>query len=196
MNRFFKQNAAAPSLPLMMSKAQKMCFMKHLSAATSYFEYGCGGTTILAAGMSNIEHITSVDSDSEWVRKISEFAPDCNLIWVDIGITKEFGTPVDDSRRGDFPNYSSVWRNAEKPYDLIFIDGRFRVACAAHIILNPRSVKIMIIDDYENRPQYHCILPYIDIIEIVDGMLVCKPKKRFDRSSLEEIYEEYKFNPE
>ena len=195
MNRFFKNTVSAPSPPLMMSKAQKACFIKHLSAATSYFEFGCGGTTFLAAEMPNIHHIASVDSDFEWAQKVSQLLPDATILWLDIGPTKDLGTPVDDSLRLGFPRYPEVWNTTEKEYDIVFIDGRFRVACAAQIILNPKSVKTIIFDDFAHRPHYHCILPYVDVVEVVDGMMVCRPKKRFDRSSLEALYEEHKYNP-
>jgi protein O-GlcNAc transferase len=198
MNRFFKNTAAAtsaPTFPVMMTKAQKACFIKYLSAATSYFEYGCGGTTVLAASMMNIETITSVDSDFEWAKRVSEVVPDVNVIWLDIGPTKDLGTPLDTSLRLGFPRYSEVWTKAVQSYDTVFIDGRFRVACAAQIILNPRQVKIILFDDFAHRPQYHCILPYLDVLEIVDGMLVCRPKTQFDRYSLEELYEGHKYNP-
>lgn len=194
MNRFFKTTSSAPSPPLVMSKAQKACFLKYLSAATSYFEYGCGGTTFLAAEMSNIQHIASVDSEFEWTQKVSQLLPNILIRWIDIGPTNEFGYPTDATFRDRFPNYSQLWNTTESQYDTVFIDGRFRVACAAQIILNPKSVKTILFDDFTHIPEYHCILPYVTILEVVDDMIVCQPKKHFDRISLEALYDEYKYN--
>ena len=88
-----------------------------------------------------------------------------------------------------------VWSQASHAYDLVLIDGRFRVACAALICLHPKYVKRICFDDFTSRPQYHVILPFIDILETVDTMIVFQPKVGFDRAALQELYETYKYDP-
>jgi hypothetical protein len=88
-----------------------------------------------------------------------------------------------------------VWTQATLPYDLVLIDGRFRVACAALICLFPKQVKRICFDDFTTRPQYHVILPFIDVLETVDSMIVCQPKVGLDRGALQVLYETYKYDP-
>lgn len=194
MLRQFKSAGTQP-LPSMFSSRKKEVFRRLLEQSTGYFEYGCGGSTAIANGMSNLLRIASVETDFEWAKRVHEVCPDVNMIWVDIGPTKEFGQPVDESLRIGWPRVPEVWLKAEQHYDLVLIDGRFRVACAALICLNPKHVKRICFDDFTSRPQYHVILPFIDILETVDTMIVFQPKVGLDRDTLQQIYERYKYDP-
>lgn len=179
----------------MFSSRKKEVFRRLLDQSSGYFEYGCGGSTELANRMPNLLRITSVETDYEWAKKVHEICPDVNMIWVDVGPTKEFGQPVDESLRIGWPRVPEVWLMAEQSYDLVLIDGRFRVACAALICLNPKQVKRICFDDFTNRPQYHVILPFIDVLETVDNMIICKPKVNFDRAACQALYDTYKYDP-
>lgn len=183
------------SLPSMFSSRKKEVFRRLLEQATGYFEYGCGGSTAIANGMPNLLRIASVETDFEWAQRVHEVCPDVNMIWVDIGPTKEFGQPVDEKLRIGWPRVPEVWLIAEQSYDLVLIDGRFRVACAALICLHPNHVKRICFDDFTSRPQYHAILPFIDILETVDTMIVFQPKVGLDRAALQQLYETYKYDP-
>jgi protein O-GlcNAc transferase len=194
MLRQFK-TVSKTALPSMFSSRKKEVFRRLLEQATGYFEYGCGGSTAIANGMSNLLRITSVETDYEWAKRVHEVCPDVNMIWVDIGPTKEFGQPVDETLRIGWPRVPEVWTQASQTYDLVLIDGRFRVACAALICLFPNHVKRICFDDFTSRPHYHAILPFIDILETVDTMIVCQPKADLDRDALQQIYERYKYDP-
>jgi len=63
--------------------------------------------------------------------------------------------------------------------DFVFIDGRFRVACALHVLpfLN-ESGKIGV-HDYMNRKQYHVIEKFYDRVENIDNGAIFVPKKGF-----------------
>src|SRR5258708_6728299 len=73
---------------------------KEMSKATSYLEYGTGGSTLLAAECG-MRLIVSVDSDATWLRKVAEriankrTSVDIELIHCDIGPTGEWGFPLD-----------------------------------------------------------------------------------------------------
>lgn len=189
------KTAGKPNLPSMFSSRKKEVFRRLLDQSKGYFEYGCGGSTAIANGISTLLRITSVETDYEWAKKVHEVCPAVNVVWVDIGPTKEFGQPTDESLRLAWPRVPEVWLMAEQPYDLVLIDGRFRVACAALICLFPKQVKRICFDDFTNRPQYHAILPFIDVLETVDNMIVCQPKASFDRAACQTLYDTYKYDP-
>ena len=63
--------------------------------------------------------------------------------------------------------------------DLVFIDGRFRVACClkCYDIINDNC--LIAFDDFLNRPQYHIVLEYFDVIEKTkDNRMVILQKKK------------------
>jgi protein O-GlcNAc transferase len=179
-----------------MSKAQRTLFMNYLKNARGYFEFGCGGSTAIADSTENLERVTSVESDYDWAKRISDLFPSVTMLWIDVGLTGEFGRPIDEALKPTWPRYSDIWNKGEHVYDLVLIDGRFRVACCLAVILNQKHVKWIIFDDYKSRPQYHVIAPFVDIIDSADSMIVCVPKRRFDRTEVETLYEEYKCNPD
>ena len=182
------------TVPVLMSKAQRTLFMNYLKNARGYFEFGCGGSTAIADTMENLERVTSIESDYDWAKRISDLFPNVTMIWIDVGPTGEFGRPTDEKLSASWPRYSDIWNKSELLYDLVLIDGRFRVACCLAIVLNPKQVQWIIFDDYKSRPQYHIIAPFVDIIDSVDSMIICKPKRKFDRETAKELYEQYKYN--
>ncbi len=125
--------------------------------------------------------------------KIAFFFP------VDIGKTKEWGKPVDDSSKHLFPKYSSDVFISIDPtkLDTVFIDGRFRVACVLQTILNVFSNKsndtIILIHDFWNREQYHSVLHYLEIVEKVDTLGVFKIKDNVDLKKVQKDYDIYKY---
>lgn len=138
----------------------------HLGKASTLLEYGAGGSTILAANTS-IETIVSVESDSEFLSaleaKVRNQFPQLRFfpIHVDIGSTREWGYPLDDTHARSWPKYcSEPWdlcnRNRISP-DLILIDGRFRVACFFITLLCARRGSVILFDDYFDRDHYHAV---------------------------------------
>jgi protein O-GlcNAc transferase len=195
MLRYFKTGPQQPKLPVLMSDKQRTTFLKHLKQAKGYFEWGCGGATLLADATPSLLHVSSVESDYEWAKKVSELAPNSNIIWVDIGATKEFGYPVEENLKQAWPRYSDIWNQTELPYDLVMIDGRFRVACCLAVLRNPKKVQWILFDDFKFRPEYHVILPFVDKADYIDSMLICKPKRDIAKDQLDALIEQYKFNP-
>jgi protein O-GlcNAc transferase len=170
--------------------------MKQLNEAKGYFEWGCGGSTLLADATPNLVHVSSVESDYEWAKKVSDLAVNSNIIWVDIGATKEFGYPAEENLKAAWPRYSDIWNQTELPYDLVMIDGRFRVACCLAVLMNPKKVQWILFDDFKFRPAYHVILPFVEKVEYVDSLLICRPKKGLNPDELSALYEQYKFIPQ
>jgi hypothetical protein len=147
--------------------------------ADSILEYGSGGSTILAAKMQKL--VVTTESSIEWLMELVAAGQEKQLpgkivpIWVDIGQTKEWGYPVDDSHWRNWPNYSlKPWlycREHNIKPELILIDGRFRVSCFVASCLNVNSPTTIVFDDYQNRPEYHIVENFIKPIKIIDNSM-------------------------
>lgn len=175
-------------------------FEKRLREATTYLEYGSGGSTVLAASLG--KRVYSVDSDRIFLTRVQEAlcehapnnASNVSLLYANIGFTREWGQPV---FRKPTPNRMARWRQyyemlwvslnlARIVPDLVLVDGRFRVACALfcmkHLISSPNSV--LIVDDYMGREWYLEIERFGEMVDVVGRMAVFRPKA-FDLSDLE-----------
>jgi hypothetical protein len=140
-------------------------------------EFGSGGSTVLGAEAG--KRVTSVESDKDWAQMMRDWfaanppAGDVDIIWSDIGPTKEWGHPVDDSGWKGFARYPlAVWDLPDFQHpDVVLVDGRFRMGCvlaAAFRINRPIPVYF---DDYANRPRYHQIETFLGApTEIVGRM--------------------------
>ncbi|WP_156429792.1 hypothetical protein [Burkholderia sp. FL-7-2-10-S1-D7] len=149
-----------------------------MKGAEIFLEYGAGGSTILAASCG-IKEIYSVESDRAFLDAVAFRLSEVGGVtfvphYVDIGRTKEWGQPVDDSNARKWPQYcSSVWevlRSGSREPDLVLIDGRFRVACFLISILFSKIGTIILFDDYYDRPNYHVVEKYAKPIERVGRM--------------------------
>lgn len=69
------------------------------------------------------------------------------------------GFPIDPSTKDRWPNYhSAIWNTVDvAEADLYFVDGRFRVACFAQIVLHCSPTAIIGMHDFASRPAYHCV---------------------------------------
>jgi hypothetical protein len=138
-----------------MSDGEIRLYETLLEKATSVLEYGCGGSTFIAAKRKALR-ITSVDSDPGWFDKLRELAPIRNaeadgrlcFFYADIGPTGKHGHPTDENFRSKWPEYSQLpWRDASFAPDLILVDGRFRVACILQSLLHmPKDANIVVHD--------------------------------------------------
>lgn len=182
-------------LPTPFSKLERECFQRYLSQSSNYWEYGCGGTTQMAYAMPHILNITSIDCDKEYSEEVSAVCPKSTMIYVDVGATNEKGWPIEDALQPTWFRYSQIWSAAEKSYDFALLAGRFRLACALWIVLNPRQVKHIAIANFVNRPEYHDLADFVDVVEVVENLAIVKPKQRFNRKACEALYEKVKLDP-
>ena len=168
----------------------KFMFYKYLIKSTHYFEYGSGGSTCKVAMAPNIKTIHSVESDLEWHNKIKtelksiQNNKTINLIYCEMDTKpKSWGNPGPKSVITDWQNYSNqiiTMKNIVKySFDMVFIDGRFRVACCLKCYDAIPDNCLIAFDDFLNRKNYHVVLDYYDIIEKTsDNRMVILKKKR------------------
>src|SRR5262245_26436448 len=116
-----------------------------LASSRCIVEYGAGGSTEMAVNRENVAFIRSIESDAAWLKELlsvpaimtAENAMRLMFVHVDIGPTREWGYPVDCSRRDAWPQYAATpWHPSLPRPDLVLVDGRFRVSCVMHAVLN------------------------------------------------------------
>lgn len=146
---------------LTMPEAEAAALRAAYAGASVVLEYGSGGSTVLAAEAG--AEVWAVESDAAWAAKMQAwFAAHpttgrARVVHADIGPTRDWGHPVDESRLRQWPDYAlKVWDlPGFRHPDVVLVDGRFRLGCfltVAHRITRPVT---LFFDDYVPRTAYH-----------------------------------------
>lgn len=129
----------------LMSDNEASAFQDALQGVRTYLEFGCGGSSALAV-RCGVSRLYITESDRNWVARFRsdarfsalELAGAIVCSVPDLGPIGAWGWPKDRSRIENWSAYSSgIWSRIEMPADLVFVDGRFRVACTLSSILQP-----------------------------------------------------------
>lgn len=185
-------------------------FQQEISRAKSYLEFGMGGSTLFAASLG-VKRIVSVDSDPEWISRIADSiatfrkTSEIDLIHCDIGPTGSWGMPINQEGMANWPQYfHEPWKRFAAVHivpDLIYVDGRFRVACTLYSILRlhlaytslGRGKTRIMIHDFNNRPHYHKVTDYAQIVEQFNTLAVFELRKSFSVADLVSDLLEFQF---
>lgn len=171
--------AALQRPELTMPEAEAALLRAQYARAQVILEYGTGGSTVLASELPG-KTVFAVESDKDWAQMMRSWlashpaAPgtEVDVIWSDVGATKEWGRPVDDSEWRRYPRYPlQVWQLPEfKHPDVVLVDGRFREGCAlAAAFLAERPITLLF-DDYADRTQYHHVEEFLGTPELTGRM--------------------------
>ena len=182
-----------------LSKNDKLMFYKYLDNSKNYFEYGSGGSTYQASIRNNIIKIYSVESDKEWYNILQNKIKSNNFIYFYNEMNtrpNNWGYPGKNSTLEQHKNYSNfminLTKDEQKSIDFILIDGRFRVACCLKCFDIINSDCLIAFDDFLDRPHYHVVLNYYDIVEkTIDNRMVILQKKKGINFISEEIIQQY-----
>jgi hypothetical protein len=145
--------------------------------AETILEFGSGGSTVLAAEAG--KRVTSIESDKAWAQMMRDWfaahppVGQVNIIWSDIGPTKDWGQPIDESGWKRFARYPlAVWDMPGFTHpDVVLVDGRFRMGCALGAAFRITRPVPLYFDDYANRPRYHQIEEFLGApVEITGRM--------------------------
>jgi hypothetical protein len=188
--------------PLLKNNDKKM-FYNLLNKCKVYFEYGSGGSTYQASIRENIQKIYSVESDGEWHNKLKSIIKNkrVNYIYSEIeNKPNTWGYPGKNATEEQKINYSNQLNNLtldEKlSIDLLFIDGRFRVACCLKCFNIVSENCIIVFDDFIPRKNYYIVLDYFDIVnKTQDNNTVVLQKKKNITHIPESIIKEYELDP-
>ena len=111
---------------------------------------------------------------------------------------KTWGHPGKNATNIQKINYSNqmtkLSKEEQESIDLVFIDGRFRVACCLKCYNIIKDNCLIAFDDFLNRQFYHIVLKYFDIIEKTQDNTMVILKKRDNVSVPHELIEEYELD--
>ena len=177
----------------------KQMFYKYLDNSKIYFEYGSGGSTYQASIRNNIFKIYSVESDKEWHTILQTNIKSNNIIYFynEMNVQpNNWGYPGPGSTHIQHIHYSNYIRklttDEQNNIDLILIDGRFRVACCLKCFDIINTDCLIAFDDFLDRPQYHVVLDYYNILEhTTDNRMVILQKKKCINTIPEELILKY-----
>ncbi len=177
-------------------------FAGFVRCARRYVEFGSGASTVLAAALAN-EQVTSLDSSRDWLDRV---ASECRarktrlfprLTFVDIGETADWGFPKDETARARWPSYhASIWDDpAAAQADLFLIDGRFRVACLAQVLLHAGDHAYIAFHDYASRIHYRDTALIAHEIVRVNDLSIFVRRSDFDSGTAARILEDHAYDP-
>lgn len=150
---------------------------RRMSVSHRYIEYGCGGSTALALDCG-IQNVVSIETDLAFcestiekyhLRKFIDVGR-LHLRHIDLGRTTSWGFPILPPRERQIREFLSAPASSGG-FDLAFIDGRYRVAAAAACYLAAPHAIIMI-HDYQSRPEYHVVEEFLDRSTMIEELSI------------------------
>ena len=189
-------------MKIAMTPAELRLFSGVLDSARHYVEFGSGGSTVLAAGLVR-DKVTSFDSSREWLDRVAaacrkahtRLSPE--LILLDIGEIEDWGFPKGDAAQARWPRYhSSMWSDPRHAAaDLYLIDGRFRVACCAQILLHAADEVLIAFHDYALRPHYHRITDIAREVARANDLSIFVRRPDFNPVLARNLLEDHAYDP-
>ena len=171
-----------------MTAEEVACFEHILRSTRIYLEFGCGGSTRLAA-QANVRRIYSVDTDQNWIEACIRHPSIAPLVeagrakfhWADVGPIGLWGYPADESRARHWPSYSlAIWDAVGRDLpDTVLVDGRWRVSTAVQTLLRCGPDTVILFHDF-HRKRYKQIERFVRKAALVDSLLICRPKPGLD----------------
>ncbi|MTJ50461.1 hypothetical protein [Dolichospermum sp. UHCC 0259] len=187
-----------------MTESEKNILHAYIGSSLNYLEFGSGESTIYASGLPTIHTVTSVESSRQFINDFLMQNSDVqnalknkklNFHIVDIGETVAWGYPKDEAKKHLWPNYSLSVFNGDLQYDLVLVDGRFRVASTLCSILSTPDACKILIHDFWNRPEYKIVLEFLQVIDKVDTMGVFAKIDSIDCHKVQSIIRKYQYLP-
>lgn len=169
------------ALPLQGSFSLRECrlFVNHFHRhTTNYLEYGCGISTFIAGLRAHTG--VSIEGNYDWYKNTSErlskyrLNETIEMRYANIGPTGWLSYPKLQNASANA--YCVNQLRPSETFDLVLIDGRFRVACAAHVYRHLNKKATLLVHDYRGRRHYSDILKLYSLVGFVQSLAVFKPK--------------------
>lgn len=167
--------------------------------AKKYLEFGCGGSTEIVAKKTQLS-IVSVDSATKWLCNVEQRVrslgrqDNFTAVYVNVGKLGTWGYPTDRKFEHAWSEYSGVVKN-HTDADVVFIDGRFRVACILQTILFAKNYPTIVVHNFWSRPKYYEALSFLHVVSKGSSLLVATINPSFDRYKCQEVLAKYMLTP-
>ena len=120
---------------------------KYITPETVMLEWGSGGSTIHFSKL--VKELYSIEHDFQWYNKIKKDKNNnVNITFVPSNGIYDSTIPTKDEQFEDYINYVD---RINKKYDIVFIDGRARVACSKKVIPYLNENAVVFIHDFWAR---------------------------------------------
>jgi len=165
--------------PYTPTKEEKDFFFKNLSKDKSVLEYGCGMFSLEICDRS--KNVLSVEHQPHWYYKVSAQKPNNSKMAL-IPPTLPFEEFKDDGTYEEFEDYVD-YPISKGPFDIIFIDGRARLACASKCKLMSHKDTLVFVHDFSGNElnsrgdsEYKKMNDYLKLIDSCGTMAKFKIK--------------------
>lgn len=194
-----------------MSWQERNLWSRTLSQATTYMEFGGGGSTVWALQHYQKLRVHTVDSHPGWIKKLRKMPvvrqalAEGRLVLkhANIGPVKAWGYPKFKSTQRHWPCYSDEIYKAKESshWDVVFVDGRFRVACMLKAVdalrKRPGADGVRIVThDYNNRQQYWPVENFLQRVNSADTLVVFKIRPAISDAHLQTVINQYESVPQ
>lgn len=185
---------AAPLLAATLAGDELDLLMRHAEGARCIVEFGAGHSTGAFARLG-VPRLISVDSDPDWIGRLrldpavaeAEASGRLTLLHADIGPVKNWGKPRQRSvPQPSWAGYALLpWHTVpEAVPDLVFVDGRFRLACLYTALYFAPAGTPILIHDFWNRPHYHQALDFTAVTARTGTMAALTARPDLDLRAL------------
>lgn len=187
-----------PSVP-MLPESECAAWTRAVAASRSILEYGAGGSTLAACALG--ADVVTVESDRMFldavIAKAAALQGRLTPIYADIGPIGNYGIPLEtavttDNLRAWREYVRLPWEHFKRvgrEPDLIFVDGRFRVACVLEslLALSPESRCVILLDDFVGRANYEEVIPFSEGFELIGRLAQFRKPRLFDPRSCHDV---------
>jgi hypothetical protein len=158
-----------------MSEIEINTIIKHLKKDDIVLEWGSGGSTHYFPQFVKEYH--SIEHDKQWFDEINESLLD-NVKYYLVDLNEPLTDPTQKHQIQSYLDFVDILKIQK--FDKVLIDGRGRGWCAEKIIPYLKEDSLVFIHDYWQRPQYHIVEKWFDVVDYVktgQSLVVLKLKK-------------------
>lgn len=150
----------------------------YLENSNVMLEWGSGGSTIYFPQF--VKHYISIEHDMGWYNEIKPHVSN-NVNYYHIGLDEPLSDPTQKNQILSYLNFVDLLGISK--FDRILIDGRGRGWCAEKIIPYLKPTSLVFIHDYWNRPSYHIVEKWYDVVDFIkegQSLVVLKLKTEYN----------------
>lgn len=187
---------SSKKLNAMMTEKEQELLSSYITLTTRYFEWGSGGSTDTYGRLTD-GTVVSIENFKPWCDKVAnlpfvrcrEKNKSLHYKCIIPHATGPFGYPEDENRNGDFAEYLNAIA-AHPNFDVVLVDGRWRVACAMISLDYIKDSTVVFMHDVSDTPSrevYKTVYKWYDVIAQVDTLVAMRRKKDVPRPSKQEL---------